>query len=112
MDEVWVVYLCMVLFAIIVILMRQKPDDEIRKETETPSASASTSSYSSSSGSRMECKRHSRKGARRIPASAKSEENSGLKSLMNFRQQHMVQFPLCAGSCVSEYQIQDDDIFS
>lgn len=42
MEEFWVVYLCMILFVLILILMKQKPDDGIKKpDDEKPSTSYS-----------------------------------------------------------------------
>ncbi|KAM6424234.1 uncharacterized protein PHA67_004892 [Liasis olivaceus] len=54
MEEIWVVYLCMVLFVLILILMKQKPEDEIKKKTDGQSPSTSTSQFISSAGRALE----------------------------------------------------------
>lgn len=54
MEEFWVVYLCMFLFVLILILMKQKPDDEIRKKTDDEKPSTSYRQFVSSAGKALE----------------------------------------------------------
>uniref|UniRef100_A0A2D4GPT0 Uncharacterized protein n=1 Tax=Micrurus corallinus TaxID=54390 RepID=A0A2D4GPT0_MICCO len=54
MEEFWVVYLCMALFILVLILMKQKPDDEIKKKTDDEKPSTSYSQFASRAGKALE----------------------------------------------------------
>ncbi|ETE66311.1 hypothetical protein L345_07909, partial [Ophiophagus hannah] len=54
MDEFWVAYLCMALFVLVLILMKQKPDDEIKKKPDDEKPSTSYSQFASRAGKVLE----------------------------------------------------------
>ncbi|KAL7979141.1 hypothetical protein Chor_015165 [Crotalus horridus] len=54
MEEVWVVYLCIILFVLIFILMKQKPDDEIKRNPDNEKPSTSYSQLVSGAGRVLE----------------------------------------------------------
>lgn len=54
MEEFWVVYLCIFLFVLVLILMKQKPDDDIKKKPDDEKPSTSYSQFASSAGKALE----------------------------------------------------------
>lgn len=54
MEEFWVVYLCIILFVLILILMKQKPDDEIKRKPDNEKPSTSYSQLVSGAGRVLE----------------------------------------------------------
>ncbi|KAL8175174.1 UNVERIFIED_CONTAM: hypothetical protein K2H54_015126 [Gekko kuhli] len=55
MEEVWIVYLCLILLVLVYFLMNRKPDDEIKSEKDLRTAPVSSSYSSGSVGRRLEC---------------------------------------------------------
>ncbi|XP_015732740.1 uncharacterized protein LOC107320921 isoform X2 [Coturnix japonica] len=55
MEEVWVVYLCLILFVIVVFLMKRNPHvEEVKKELESKSPPPSSSFFPSNVGKQLE----------------------------------------------------------